>query len=234
MKHMRLVTFLIIALCVFCLPVMAEQVWVYEGSSGDNGDGLLRIEITERKYGSDLRYLVNGSYRGAQYSHCTISGTYFPAGQRLRAKCVNPQGRTIGDITGRLVIEGGEYFELNTSMGDIVVNRIGRGPALPTGGLTGAFKIVQTADDGAKYTGQLEIKQAGSQLSGRAVWDNHMSGTIDGTVQGKTVRFTITYSGGLVGTYNAELFDNAMEGSASSNKGGGTVKWYAKRVYTGG
>jgi hypothetical protein len=228
MKHMRLVTFCIFALCVFCLPVMAQRQWVYEGS---NSEGRMSIAITERQYGSRLSYQVSGDYKTA--SSCTISGSYFPAGRRLRAVCKG-NGRKTEEITGSLSVMG--QFNLNTNVGGIDLERVGTGDQLPTGGLTGAFKIVQTAANGAKYTGQLEIKQVGSRLSGRAVWDNHKSGTIDGTVQDETVRFTITYSGGLVGTYNSALnvYRDSMEGgTASSNKGGDTVKWYATRLDTG-
>lgn len=105
-------------------------------------------------------------------------------------------------------------------------------PADDAGGLTGSWSVVQTAGNGAKYTGTLSITQNGYVISGRANWSNHSQGSISGTVEGRTIKFTIQYEGGLVGSYQAVLADDGnqmINGSASSNKGGGSVSWYAGR-----
>jgi hypothetical protein len=102
-----------------------------------------------------------------------------------------------------------------------------------TGGLSGSWRIVQTGDNGARYTGTLIIKQSGNLLSGRAEWENHTQGNISGEVQGRTIKFTVQYAGGLVGRYEAEVSsagNQMLNGEARSNKGGGVVKWQASRV----
>lgn len=96
--------------------------------------------------------------------------------------------------------------------------------------VTGTWRIVQTTADGGQYTGTLKITQTGSKLSGRAEWDDHREGSISGRKQGPAVRIVITYSGGLVGTYDAEVNGGRMvKGKAYSNQSSGTVDWNATR-----
>lgn len=90
----------------------------------------------------------------------------------------------------------------------------------------GAWRITQSGG----YLGTLNIHQSGEQLSGTADWDNHSRGSISGRVQGTAVWFTIDYGNGLIGTYEALLGDGRMyNGTARSNKGGGSVSWSASR-----
>lgn len=234
MKRMQRIASLIFVLCAFALPAMAQRdkgkqrQWTYTGS---DTEGRMTIIITERQIGEALRYQVSGDYKSA--FPCTISGTYYPAGKRLKAECLGSGHRPL-EITGKLQAEDSFRVDIDGHR-FINADRVGEGPPLPTGGLTGSWSIVQTAANGGRYTGMLEIKQTESQLTGRAVWDNHQSGEIKGTVQGKSVKFSIIYAGGLVGTYEAQCDNTNMllfGGKAYSNKGGGTVQWAASRRHT--
>jgi hypothetical protein len=99
--------------------------------------------------------------------------------------------------------------------------------------LSGSWRIIQTGANGARNTGVLKIRLSGNTLSGRAEWDNHAPGNISGEVEGRTIKFTIQYGGGLIGSYEAELSSqgNQMQnGEARSNKGGAVVSWQANRL----
>jgi hypothetical protein len=105
-------------------------------------------------------------------------------------------------------------------------------PATNAGGLSGAWRIVQTADNGAKYTGTLRLHQEGDRLTGRAEWDNHTQGNLSGSVQEGRIRFSIEYGEGLVGTYQADLNSEGnqmVNGQARSNKSEAVVRWQASR-----
>jgi hypothetical protein len=97
--------------------------------------------------------------------------------------------------------------------------------------LKGSWEIVQTGGQ-TRYVGTLTIDGSGNTISGGALWANHSQGTIRGTLTGFSVRFSIDYGDGLVGTYSASLSDKVdqmINGSASSNKGGPAVAWQASR-----
>lgn len=94
------------------------------------------------------------------------------------------------------------------------------------GSLGGSWRITQSGG----HAGMLNFNHSGDRLSGSALWDSHASGTINGSITGNAVRFTIDYGNGLVGTYEGVLGEGRIyNGTARSNKGGGSVTWEATR-----
>jgi hypothetical protein len=95
----------------------------------------------------------------------------------------------------------------------------------------GAWDIRQTNANGAKYMGTLILHQNGENLSGSVEWQNHSRGSIkNGKVTADRVKFTVTYTGGLEGYYEAKIINGVAmgEGTSNSNKGGGTATWGAE------
>lgn len=208
------------AAIIFALPALAQNdpsgKYQYHG----NNDEWV-VNIIKRGTG----YEVTGQYVLAGQG-CQISGSYFTATRRVKAQCTAGQSTVMAD--GNIVFAQGEY-STSASLTLTVRNRTAQAYRIDTG-ITGAWRVTQTAGNGARYTGTFMITQTSNQLSGRAEWDNHSNGAISGSVSNGIVRITITYSGGLVGTYRAELARGGTQmsgGTASSNRGGGSVNWTA-------
>lgn len=227
MKQVRALATLIFVLCAFALSAMAQKQWVYRY---DDGRKELNIIIRER---AGAVYDLGGEYK--EYSNsqpCKIKGAYQLAGGHVRGYC-EYLARDGKKLQSTLEIDGiyrGERIAISISGYTFVARRVGKGEPLPTAGVTGKWSIEQAADSGARYTGTLILKQTGNKIGGRAQWDNHSSGEVDGTVQGEVINFRIIYEGGLIGTYRADLSEDGMlNGTATSNKGGGRVHWQAFR-----
>ena len=72
MKHLRLVAFVVFAICAFCLPAQAQKKWTYKGDNGTDGENrqAITIIITKRPNG----YEVSGEFIGGDYQFtCNIS-----------------------------------------------------------------------------------------------------------------------------------------------------------------
>jgi hypothetical protein len=109
----------------------------------------------------------------------------------------------------------------------------GTSTSVSAGVISGAWHIEQSAG-GRTYIGTLTLTQDGFGFKGAAAWDNHQNGSIKGALlDARGVAFTIYYSGGLEGYYEATLSENGTDmisGSARANKGGPTVSWSARRI----
>ena len=101
MKNIRLAAFLVFTVCAFCLPVQAQTKWTYKGDNGaarPNREEITLV-ITQRPNG----YEVNGEFTSYRFTsdrrHCTIRGSYFFVGRRLRGNCVFDDGSKL-EVTG--------------------------------------------------------------------------------------------------------------------------------------
>ena len=102
----------------------------------------------------------------------------------------------------------------------------------PPPSVAGQWTISQTNPGGQTYTGMLNLTQSGTYVGGNAAWDTHRAGQIRGNIRPPaTLEFTISYDGGLVGSYSGNLNSNgtSMIGACSSNKVAGTCKFVANR-----
>ncbi len=172
-------------------------------------------------------YLVSGQYV-IDGQGCQISGSYYTATHKVKAQCT--AGRSTVMANGIVEFAQGQY-STSALLTLTVRNRTTQAYRIDTG-ITGLWKVTQFTANGTRYTGTFRITQNGSQLSGRAEWDNHNNGDISGSVSNGSVRITITYPGGLIGTYRAELSSGGttmVSGTASSNRGGGSVNWTATK-----
>ena len=89
-------------LCATAANAQSAQ-WIYKGDNGTTGPYRESITLIIMKRPSG--YAVSGEYVFPPFMHdtwgpsCTISGTYFPAGRRLRGTCKSAKGREF-DING--------------------------------------------------------------------------------------------------------------------------------------
>jgi len=68
--------------------------------------------------------------------------------------------------------------------------------------ITGNWNITQSNG----YKGKLNLKQGlAGRLTGTATWGGHLSGTVEGIINGNTVEFTVSYSNGISGLYKGTL-----------------------------
>ena len=126
MKSFRLVAFLVFAVCAFCLPAVAQKFWTYKGEDGKGNE--VTITISQRAKG----YEVNGEIRKSKTTPgvavepssdpCIISGSYLPAGQRVRATCENKDGVKKA-VTGRKQV-GKDALQITALGGTFVLKRV--------------------------------------------------------------------------------------------------------------
>jgi hypothetical protein len=112
----------------------------------------------------------------------------------------------------------------------------GAGAGGSVGDLSGSWTIVQTDSAGGQHTGILKFNMTGDVLAGRAEWQNHPGGNINGRVVGGAIHFDVQYGGGLVGSYDARVTGDGnqmINGKGRSNRSPGLVTWVATRL-TGG
>src|SRR5436190_20383042 len=129
MKNLRLVAFVLFAVCAFCLPAQAQKKWTYKGDDGKGGE--ITIIITQRPTG----YEVSGDYKPSPSRVCKLRGSYLPAGQRLKATCEYDNGEK-EEVTGSkqekedvLPVEAGVGDRGGIYGGTIVAKRVGAKPA---------------------------------------------------------------------------------------------------------
>ncbi len=173
-------------------------------------------------------FAVAGSYT-LDGQTCQVSGTYYSATRKIKAQCRD--GRSAVPVDGIIEFRQGEMS--TSAYLTLTIHNRTKGTYRDVKAITGAWRVTQTAANGARYTGTFRITQNGTKLSGRAEWDNHTNGEISGTVWDSGVQIIITYAEGLVGTYHADLTNggNTMaNGRATSNRGGGSVSWSATKT----
>ena len=99
--------------------------------------------------------------------------------------------------------------------------------------LQGKWLIQQKNASGATFKGTWILEQNGSVIKGSALWENHMQGIIQGSLQGSTVELTIAYSDGLKGTYTALLASDCSRlrnGTSQANRGSDFATWQGERI----
>ncbi len=194
MKSLRLVFFLVFILCAFCLPSSAQtgetgkpKQWTYEGR--DSGGSFI-INITKRPNG----YEVSGEYfddrPGSEM--CTISGSYYPAGQRIRAKCIR-KGQEEGFSISGSKDTGKDELKLNIGGNEVVATRVGA-KSTNTGGSTTKQNLCPSGFGGTWKTsfGAMTITFTNSsEVKGNYDFDD---GTIKGDVSGDGRVLTGTYT----------------------------------------
>jgi hypothetical protein len=222
MKQLRQVTFLVLAVCAFCLPAQAQKTYKADKADSpyDKNSSYpieVTITITQGRNGYDL---VSGEMK-TEFGICNIQGAYYPSTEKLKARYTDCPLRD-RPING-FKVKGEDALQITEPFSTL---------AKRVFSLSGSWRIVQTSANGARYTGTLRITQEGPRLSGNADWENHSQGTIKGEVSGKYIIFDVQYPQGLIGSYQAELSpagDQMLNGEARSNKGGEPVKWQATR-----
>ena len=82
------------------------------------------------------------------------------------------------------------------------------------------------------YSGSMNIQQNNSgRITGNAIWNGYLKGTIDGFVSGNNIEFTISYPNGDKGLYKGNLAQNGnkiINGTAKGNNGV-SANWTASR-----
>ncbi len=212
MRNVGLAALSVLVLCVFCLPVVAQE---YKFNDGKDS-GTLHIG------GGQKTYVVTGTFNVFDKS-CTVSGSYYPTSGGLRAYCTYDSGSK-SEITGSKM-SSKDAIQFNLGGNTYTAYR-------SVVGVSGTWSIEQNGD-GRSYRGTLILKQEGIRITGTAQWNNNQNGTVSGQLyQNNEVTFTIYYEGGLEGYYKATLGKNGEDmvgGTARANKGGATVAWTAKR-----
>jgi hypothetical protein len=148
---------------------------------------VLTIIITQRSNG----YEVSGDFK-TESSQCQLRGSYFPAGQRLRAKCVYSNGAAV-EVTGSKQPKN-DAFQLRMGVsGELVAKRVGvkpkdestngqgldlsgtwEGPLKDSSGLTSKWTMVLKRTGPNEWTGTIVITQdprAQIENSGKRVSD---------------------------------------------------------------
>ncbi len=222
MRYSLTVLAVFMAAIIFAAPALAQNDPSGKYQYHSNNDEWV-VNIIKRGTG----YEVTGQYV-LDSQGCQISGSYYTATRKVKAQCKAGQSTVVAD--GSIEFAQGDYS--TSALLTLKIRNKTTSTYRSDNGITGSWRITQTAANGAKYTGVLKITQKGSLLTGRAEWDNHTNGDINGSVQNGTVYIAIAYSEGLTGSYNADLANGGtrmVNGKARSNKGGGTVDWNATK-----
>ena len=112
MKTLRVVPFVIFAICAFCFPAESQKKWTYHADNGTTGFGREEITITITQQGKFL--VVTGEFvdaeNGGTRSHCPIHGEYFPQNGSFRAwaQCPESNGRKPPEIAIRGIKAGND------------------------------------------------------------------------------------------------------------------------------
>ncbi len=89
------------------------------------------------------------------------------------------------------------------------------------------------ADQNNGYNGTLNLQQDNSgRITGDAIWNGCLKGTIDGKVSGNAIEFTISYPNGDKGLYKGTLTQNGtkiINGTVKGNNGV-TANWNASAI----
>ena len=87
-------------------------------------------------------------------------------------------------------------------------------------------------DQSNGYNGSMTLQQDNSgRITGNAIWNGYLKGTIDGNVSGNYIEFNIKYPNGDVGVYKATLTQNGtkmINGTVKGNNGV-TATWDASK-----
>ncbi len=212
MKNLRLVTFLVFAVCAFCLPAVAQtsnsskpKQWTYKGDNGadelvyEKDKRYITIIITQRPNG----YEVSGNFKSGSGWSCSISGSYYPKTLGLRAKANCP--KVAFNVTGSK-IPGQDALEIAIGSLEIVAKRVGSKSTPPTG--SNPTSVTKTGSDvsgvwafvccGGRYNGKLTLIQDGNVISGYfGDTNNGTTGDIAGQINGSAVNFRRSYSRGV-------------------------------------
>lgn len=223
---MRIITILMAVLfsaAIFAAPAVAQNDPTGRYVFSDQNDS---FEVTISRSGPG--FAVTGRYT-LDGQTCQISGSYFTATKNVKAQCRD--GRSTVAVNGDIVFAQGEIS--TSAYLTLTIHNRSRGTYRSEKGISGSWRVTQNGANGARYTGTFTITQSSNTLSGRANWDNHTNGTITGTSFGGRVKIVVTYPDGLVGTYVADLAAGGTRmtnGSATSNRGGGSVSWSASKT----
>src|SRR5207302_4436261 len=169
----RLVTFLVFAVCAFCLPAQAQKKWTYKADNGANEDSLDRREITITITQDRNGYDVSGEYKTV-VGTCNIRGSYSPATEKLNAITDCPAASAVFREIKGFKIKGKDALQI-TEPFSAVAKREGAKSI----SLSGTWKC----DDGGTYV----LTQSGSSLTWEAkspdngaTWDHTFTGQING------------------------------------------------------
>jgi hypothetical protein len=94
--------------------------------------------------------------------------------------------------------------------------------------VSGCWQIDQSNNN----SGYLSLTQTGTAISGRSNWTTHSNGPIAGSICGASLRFSITYPEGVVGTYTATVINNGntLDKGLTTSSTGDTATWTAERI----
>lgn len=84
MKNLRVITFLVFAVCAFCLPAQAQKQWTYKADNGTENEWH-RQEITITITQGPNGYEVSGELKTPTFP-CHFQGSYVPATEKFEAK----------------------------------------------------------------------------------------------------------------------------------------------------
>ena len=217
MKNLRLVAFVVFAVCAFSLPAQAQNKWTYKADNGLNE--VVTIIITQRPNG----YEVTGEIRGLAHL-CDIRGQYFPASQRLRASCDDGYSTDV-PIDG-FKIQGRDALQITAPFGGggqfrpfvVVAERVGAKPDVKastnsSGSVTGCG-LGRVWDDVESGHNQTWTRQGDSNVFKAA-------GIVNGEKFTATQSITITGNRVSINRYEASdgntcTFDGTIEGGTAS------------------
>jgi hypothetical protein len=95
--------------------------------------------------------------------------------------------------------------------------------------IEGKWQVTQY--NGNKGILNFRLDQFG-QLTGNAIWDSHLNGTINGQLSGNNIDFTINYPNGITGFYKGTVAQNGSQtinGSVTASDGLTNTTWDAKK-----
>lgn len=214
MKALRLVSFLIFAICAFCLSAEAQEKFTYKGDNGaTNFDREeVTIVITQRPNG----YEVSGNYTRGR-SSCKLRGSYLPAGRRLRATCISDDNSEV-NVTGSKQAEKDAFQVSVGSGGEFVAWRNG---VKPSGGTDSSsstsknFNLAGTWICKQKCPAGGEGKTASIEQNGRNLtFTNEGGGTSKGNFESST---------SVVATQWGNLTAMITDGGKKLNWANGTI-----------
>ena len=189
MKHWRLIAFLVFAICAFCVTAQAQKKWTYEG---EDAASRITITITQQRNG----YVVTGEAKPAFGSSCSIRGSYFPAGQRLRATCRNLEGNDY-QVTG-FKLAGKDAFQISLNFMEIVATRVGAKPTKPGASISSTEPASNRGCDGFAGTWKTSFGEMTFTITGNSATASYDFGVDAGTVRGTLLPDGRT----LTGTYS--------------------------------
>ncbi|MCF6356180.1 MAG: DNRLRE domain-containing protein [Draconibacterium sp.] len=77
-------------------------------------------------------------------------------------------------------------------------------------------------DQSNGFNGTMNLQNNSGRITGNAIWNGYLKGTIDGKVSGSTIEFTISYPNGDKGLYKGTITQNGtkiINGTSNANNG---------------